>query len=265
MKEIAQPRLFALRKEEQEASVERPSGIGDRIRRVFGGTQGEGSSEQKEIRVANIRPVQPKDYIHILRWFTDPDSQAHLSPLPELPKDWNDEEQVIESIHYLGQYYTNEGEPEKITALAAVNEKDKPLGVTTIRWRGDPWVPKGHKIASIERLLVNPRIRGKGVGSKLVERALEIAFKDKDYPEVRTWVMSDELARGWGRIIELFARFGFDQILDQDRSWKKYQEKRGMVPDNRDAKFLSLKREEREKRKRESVSKMASSQETSEK
>lgn len=206
------------------------------------------------INVARVRILEPKDLIRVLPWFADPETQGHLDPLPKLPQDPEDENQLMEAIKDLAVYYDNKGEPDKITATAAVNEKDKPLGVLTIRWRGDPWLPKGHKIASIERVVVNPKIRGKGVGTRLVEDALEKVFgEERDYPEVRAWVMSDERAGHWEENFRFFRKFGFI-IMPGAKTWREYAEIRGLGEnaENRDAIWLQLKKDkwEAEKKKR---------------
>lgn len=243
MKEMSQPWLSALAQGRLESDEPHLS-IGERLGKVLG----LGKEDKKpDVEVNRIRGVEPRDYLAILRWIQHPDTKGHLSPLPRIPK-WHNPEDVIESTHEMGQYYTNKGEPEKITPLAAVSANDKPLGVVTIRWRGDPWAPKGHKVAMIERLVINPDVRGRGVGTKLVEEALRIVFEEKGFPEARAWVMSDDEARGWGRVIEFFHQFGFDQLQGKDHSWKDYQETRGMEYDGRDAKQLILKKEDWEER-----------------
>lgn len=239
LRQSSQPFLFA------------PSGEQDMRRAVLqtlpDDQEDDGIPEGKEpIEIYGVRLVQPKDLLRILRWFDDPETQRHLSPLPKVPQDWSDPNQVTEGQVDLANYYSNQGEPKKITSLAAVNEKDKVLGVVTIRWKGDPWKgdpPEGERIASIERLLVNPKIRGRGIGERLIDEALEEIFGRKNYPEARTWIMSDEEAPGWGRIVEFFTnKFGFEELLHPDRSWAKYQERRGMEPDGRDAKWHVLKK-----------------------
>lgn len=243
MSEVLRGSLFALAKDQSRES-DTLSRLGRFLR-----IGKESSGDKKEIEIAEMRNVEPRDYLTILRWLEDSDTQGHLSPLPKFP-DWKNEDQVAESIHELGQYYTNKGEPEKITALAAVNSKDKPLGVATIRWRGDPYAPKGHKVAMIERLVVNPSIRGKGVGRRLVEVSLREIFEGEEYREARVWVMSDKLARGWGRVIEFFHQFGFDQLQGEDHSWEDYQKRRDMVYDGRDAKQLVLRKETWDEKKK---------------
>lgn len=213
----------------------------------------------ERIEVTGVRLVQPKDLYRILQWFSDPETQGHLDPLPRLPADWSDENQVMEAVLDLGKYYDNQGEPEKITALAAVTDKDKALGVATVRWRGDPWLPKGHKIASIERLIVNPKVRGKGVGSRLVEESLDMIFgKERDYPEVRAWVMSDDRAGHWERNFHFFRNLGFG-VMAGDHTWREYAQKRGLGEntENRDAVWFQLKREKWEKMKLEQPSKIS--------
>lgn len=223
----------------------------DRIRKAFIDMLPVGREAQegpKKPDVKLIRRVEPRDYLTILSWFTDAETQNHLSPLPKLPENWNDKNKLAEAFLDIGNYYDNRGEPKKITPLVAVNEDEELLGVVTIRWKGDPWAPE--RVPSIERLLVDPILRGDGVGTALVEHALEEIFKKKEYEEARAWVMSDEQAPGWGRIVEFFSKFGFSELLHSDRSWAKYQERRQMPADGRDAKWLKITRESWEEYKK---------------
>lgn len=209
--------------------------------------QGDRGSVKETIGVEKVRPLEKKDLMKILPWFDDPEASRHLEPLPKLPKDWNDVNEVMDAVLDLGKYYDNHSEPEKITPLVAVNEKDEPLGVATIRWRGDPWGTKGHKIASIERVVVNPRNRGKEIGRQLMEGALETVFKN-DFPEVRVWVFVDDKAgedKG-GRNLHFFHNIlGFDVLRGENYRWSDYAKKRrlGENVENREAFWLSLKNE----------------------
>lgn len=216
----------------------------------------EGGIKPEEKEVTGIRPVKLGDLLRVLSWFSDADTRNHLSPLPDLPEDWSNGDQLMVGQYSLAKYYDNDGESKKITPLAAVNKNDKALGVLTVRWKGDPYIdPKKHRIASIERVLVEPELRREGVGKKLVEKALEVIFDERKYPEVRLWVMTDEIAPGWGGIVEFFAQFGFRQIKDEDVSWAKYQEVRGIKPDGRDAWWFKMEKEEWEayKKKKSAV------------
>lgn len=253
MRELTYPGLsLAMAHEARKRDVN----IGDKLRQVFG--LGPESNDSKEPpTVAGFRTVKESDYPQILEWLLDEETTRHLSPRPPLPEDWEDKEQIDKALYKLHEYYINlnpeqkSAEPENITALVATNEKDEALGVLTIRWRGDPWVPKGHKIASIERVIVNPKVQGKGVGTKLVDRALDVIFDEKDYREVRTWIMTDEIAGNWQQNYEFFNKFGFDRFPHPDSSYENYCKKRGIVdPEGRTkAWWLSLKRETWQERK----------------
>lgn len=244
-------RYFALRQDARRAD-DSSSGFLDKAKKFFSPTKPEGPREEIEVKI--IRELADKDYMRILEWFSHPEVQGHLDPLPQLPEDWNNEDQVRSAILKLHEYYINFGEPGKIAAIVAANIKDKALGAATIRWRGDPWLPRGHKIASIERLIVNPRIQGRGIGSKLSDEAERITFVERDYPEIRAWVFTDRQAgedRG-GRNLRFFTKRGYEILRGENYRWSDYAKKRdlGENSENREALWLSLKREVWEERER---------------
>jgi len=192
----------------------------------------------------------------ILGWTHDPETRGHLDPAPGVPVfnsegkligynpvNFEEESDVDHAIADLAKYYYNGGEPDKITTLLAVNEKGKASGALTIRWKETPYGPQKHKFAYIERVIVDPRIRGRGVGTRLIDEALRIALEIKKYPEVRTWIMTD--AHGWGRVVELFGRFGFRQLQGPDSDWGKFVDRRpGMPKTEREANQYILEKED---------------------
>lgn len=196
--------------------------------------------------IGKIRGVQAEDLLPILRWSQDAETRAHLDPAPDLPKDWNNPEAVRDATQKLEVYYRNQDEPKNITPIVAVNKLENPVGALTIRWRGDPYVPRDKRIASIERLIVDPQVRGKGVGTELMVEALELAFNkyqgysDSGAREVRLWVMTDRQAGDINKNINFFRRFGF-QVLGGN--WKEFAAKRG-IETERDAMWFGLKQED---------------------
>lgn len=262
MKEIAHPGLsVALRQEARDPGDHSSSGFGDVIKRVFKRPDSSDGGKE-EIQVTSIRPIDERDYPRILEWCSDPETQGHLVPLPQLPDDWTDKDQVNKTLYKLHEYYINLGEPEKITALTAENQKHKALAVVTIRWRGDPWRTRGHRnISSVERLVVNPNIRGKRVGSQLMDEAERIAFVDREVPEIRAWVMTDEKAgadRG-GKSLRFFQKRGYDYVRGENYRWSDYAKKRGLGENSegREGVWVSLKREDWEKIKAKQQPKQA--------
>lgn len=199
----------------------------------------------------------------ILEWVHDPETREHLDPAPGVPVfdsegnlvgynpvNFEDEKEIDRAVADLARYYYNGGEPEKITTLLSVNQKGKALGAITIRWRGVAYGPQKHKFAYIERWIDNPKIRGRGVGGELLDEALRIA-KDKNYREVRTWVMTDVDSVSLGRVLGAFFSRGFEQLSGPDSDWGKYVERRikegkQMPPTNREAKQLILRGEDGE-------------------
>lgn len=182
----------------------------------------------------------------ILEWTHDPETRGHLDPAPGVPvydKDgktvkynrvnFQNKRDVDHAVADLAKYYYNAGEPDKISTLVALNTKEEALGVLTIRWKDVLYGPKKHKFSYIERLVVDPKLRGLGIGTELIGDALKTSLK-RGYSEIRTWIMKD--VPGWGSVMELFARFGFRQLSGPDSDWGKYVARRlGMPPTKRKA------------------------------
>lgn len=208
-------------------------------------------AEKVNSPVVEIRRIKRPDVINILRWSANPETRRHLDPAPKLPKDWSNSEGVQDAVDELWDYYRNFGEPNKISPLVAANKFGPPIGVTTIRWHGDPYVPIGQGIASIERLIVNPEFCRKGIASELMASALHLAFdvykgyKTKEEPEgrgakeIRAWVMADKEAGEYSRNINLMSKFGFRVVQGVNRHWRDYAQRRG-IETNRDAFWFSL-------------------------
>lgn len=189
------------------------------------------------IRIEKIREIKEEDINHVMRWFQDEQTKRHLDPVPQ-------------SLEELTKYYLEQGQEGKITTLVAANFKDKPLGAVTIRWRGDPWVPESkHKRAGIERLVVNPRIRGRGVGTRLADEAEKMIFMDREYPEVRAWVMTDKIAADLSSF-NFFRDRGYQAVQGERTHWREYAEKRNIpnATKERDAIWFSLKKEDWQER-----------------
>lgn len=198
----------------------------------------------------------------IMKWSSDEKTRKHLDPAPgvpvfdengkeidTIPPDWNNADNVDCSIADLAKYYFNAGEPQKITPMVSINKLNKPVGVVTIRWKGDPYNPE-RRIAGIERLIVDPRLRGYGKGTELVCEAIEYILEHKAYEtekgekiwasEIRIWVMTDKQASPWDNNFRFFRKFGF-QPVPYYPQWKEYAEKRGFETKGRDAVWMQLK------------------------
>lgn len=183
-------------------------------------------------KVEKVRHLEEKDLETILRWTRDPETRRHLEPPPDLPEDWQNEKQVQTAIQKLKDYYDNLGEPQKITPLVAVNPLGETVGVLTVRWRGDPYVPPDRKIASIEKLIVDPNLQGHGIGTTLMATSIEYAFLTRGFKEVRAWIMTDKQAGNWIRNFHFLRKFGF-QIVPNAPHWREYAQKRN-IPGSRD-------------------------------
>lgn len=206
----------------------------------------QGSNWQIEISAG----IKPSDLAYVLAWSADPETRLHLSPAPDIPNDWDDPEQLNSALQKLQDYYNNFGEPEKILPLVARRSGGVPVGVVTVRWKGDPWAPDGSRIASIERLIVNPYDdnRNKGVATKLIDKAIRTAFLENHYKndtpakQIRAWVMTETENRtpiDHERNLHLFiGKFGFrphggERGRYENPSWNDYLEKRNIPVDNR--------------------------------
>lgn len=190
----------------------------------------------------------------------DSDTQGHLDPLPGIrvhngediyrEPNWEDPREVDQAVAELAIYYFNEGQPEKMMPVFIVNEEDEDelLAVGTIRWRGDKYVPKEKRIASIERVIVNPDHREEGVGFRLVSSMIDYAFHEyqgyqgsQSAKEIRTWIMADREAGDYRKNERFFEdKLGF-RLMAGD--WKKYANERLNLKTDRNARWWTLSEE----------------------
>lgn len=217
-----------------------------------GGAEQLGTSELA--RVTLIRGIQSSDLPFIVRWAADPETHGHMDFAPEPPTNWNNAKQVDEYTARFAGYYRNIGndpanpeDPNKITPIVTVNSLNEPTSVSIIRWRGDPYVPKDRKIASLEGHMVDPKLRRSGIGKQNISARLEIAFKiarpynGEPAREVRLWIFTDEQAGDYQKNINLYRRFGFETLAG---NWREYALKRGIANvGDRDAMWFKLTRE----------------------
>lgn len=172
----------------------------------------------------------------ILEWTHDPETRGNLDPAPGIPVydeegqiktyrevNFEDEREVDHAVADLAKYYYNSGEPEKITPLLALNQKGKVLAAATIRWSGNPYGPQKHKYAYIERIIVDPKLRGLGLGTQIRHEAEALA-DENGYVEKRTWVMRD--IPGWERVFKWFIEDGYRGVQGPDGDWEKFIERR---------------------------------------
>lgn len=198
-------------------------------------------------RLELVRTVEKEDLYTILRWASYSEVRRHLDPAPTVPSNWNNPEEISRCSAELWDYYQNKGEPEKIQPLLATDSSGKPLGVLTIRWYGDPYVPVGRRIASIERLIINPQMWRRGIGTKLMTAAIDFAFnKYKGYyhsqgaKSIRAWLLTDKRASPWERNFNFLRRLGFQAVKDEAH-WSEYKKKRQIKPhDERDALWMEV-------------------------
>lgn len=195
-----------------------------------------------------VRTVEEEDIYTILRWASNSEVRRHLDPAPTVPSNWSNPEEISRCSAELWYYYQNKGEPKKIQPLLAADFLGEPLGVLTIRWHGDPYVPVGRRIASIERLIVDPEMWRKGIGTKLMATAIDLAFNEyKGYSHsqgaksVRAWIMTDKLASPWERNYNLLRRLGF-QVVNDEAHWLEYKRRRRIesYDEKRDALWMEV-------------------------
>lgn len=212
--------------------------------------------EHGELQVPEIRRVQRTDLKYILNWLSDPETRKHLSPLDEVKDIPQSEAGRMDAIAHLADYYfDNRGKPQKIGPLVALDGQKTPLGAVTMRWSEDPYIGDRPRTAGLERLVVDPKLRRRGVGTSLIKRALEIAFsegegapyKGRGADEVRLWVMArkgGEMVPDYHQNIEFFRGFGF-RTVPGDPEWGAYAKKKGLPIDEGDeAYWMMLPREE---------------------
>lgn len=227
--------------------------------------------------------LQYYDYLkHIVMWSIEPETRGHLDPAPGIPMynsehqlvgerapDLNNEMEMDMAVAELAKYYFNEGEPEKIKPLIITEtegDSENIAGVITIRWRGDKFIPSSkRRVASLERLIVDPSKRQEGFGLKLTASAIEYAFYGyKGYSsesgngaeEVRAWIMADRTAGNFQINIDLFMnKLGFRILQSPNTDWRDYAEKIGIITD-RNALWFNLKKDEWEKVKKDDDSRI---------
>jgi len=232
----------------------------------------------EQFTATKVRRLQQSDISHILRWAADKETRGHLDPPPTIPFSWElnkpetwieKGEEYQEAVKELSLYYRNltkdprqmtdyerdrinvSRESAKITPLVAVNDNDEPLGALTLRWRGDPYVPEHKRIASFERVIVNPdeHYRRKGTGTLLYTKALDYAFEHgyerKGANEVRAWVLVDDEAGFFHKNITMLENIGFSIIPDRrNKDWRSYKKARNMdTVDNRQAYWYQIHKE----------------------
>lgn len=216
-----------------------PKELSTGILRFLGRPDREPSPERHE--VSRIRRVRSEDLNQILRWFANPQSSAHIDPVPELPQNWNDNTQVFEALRKLEAYYRNiedgEESPNKILPIVAINAFNEPIGANTLRWRGDKYAPVGRRIASLERMIVNPDLQEHGVGTTLLIADHIIAFdlyrgyNGRGASELRAWVMTDRAAGNYSRNINFLRKLNWSPVPGEKVMWSDFAEMRGIHTD----------------------------------
>jgi GNAT superfamily N-acetyltransferase len=193
-----------------------------------------GGAKEKELlpQMDHIRAPRREDILKILKWVDNPEVSKHLAPAPRVPADWDDEKQVKLAVNNYADYLNNKGDRGKIMPALAVNFKDEPLAIAIVRWRGDPYVPKDERIASIEGLIVDPEIQGHKIGTEFISTLIKFIFDGyKGYlgsrgaKEIRAWVMTDDIAKPWVRNLGFFTRLGFQEIPDH-KPWQTFAAER---------------------------------------
>lgn len=193
-------------------------------------------------RVVKVRDIKREDLPYVLRWSSNPEVRKHLEPAPKLPEDWNDSEQVGEALQGLVAYYNNYGEHNKIRSLISMNPFGEPVAVSTIRLRGDPYVPSGSGKVAVERVIVDPDVQNYKVGTTHMATTIEYAFA-KGAREILLWVMTDRLASPYEKNLEFFRKFGF-QAVPAYPHWREYAKRRQIKEySDRDAQWFYLKPE----------------------
>lgn len=174
----------------------------------------------------------------IFQWIADPATQKHLSTVPP-------------TVTELETYYTIQ--PEEIIPLVAINEFGDPIGVLSIRTQDSYISSESCHIAGIERLIVHPEMKRHGIATQLLKRALEIIFEERDYNEVRVWIMTDDIAGDWTPNFNLFTqKLHFQPVPGDDVFWADYKARRNLLTDpsdhGRNAMWLFLTKERWEKK-----------------
>lgn len=191
--------------------------------------------------------------VQIAQWTTEPETRDHVVPPP--PKiDLYDPDSIMNGVRANARYYSNYGdeatfiqegtgqEIPKIIPLVAINGGRRPMGVLTIRGRGDTNKGNAEGIAGIERVITNPSFRNRGVATTLMNEAHNIVFNELGFNEVRLWVMQ---TAGMEKLLNFYStKFGYAYVKG-DPNWLAYARARNidLEGDTRDAFWMYLSRE----------------------
>ncbi|HMS22933.1 MAG TPA: hypothetical protein PKA38_04210 [Candidatus Levybacteria bacterium] len=223
------------------------------------GKSHEAESIPEKSRVEAVRRFNFEDTENVLR-LMDEEALGHLSPTPYVPN-WEDPRDIRKAVGEFYNYSINLGDDsKKFIPTVAVNPMGEVIAFAGMRLRGDPFVPAGRRIASLERLVVGQEHRQHDVATIFVASLAQDMFtnghygQNSDFPavEIRAWTMEDEKAGDWRRNHSFMKKMGFQPIPDSN--WPDYRAKRGIPDDGRgNATQWKLKPEIFEGKKREDL------------
>lgn len=127
-----------------------------------------------------LRPFKEMDAEQISSWFTDERRTAWWGA--------DNFKYPLTSEQLLNFNYTNQNKPD-IWQMCATDENGQLAGHFMIRYDGE-----GHRAGYLGFIVVNPAIRGKGMGRQMVSLAIKYAFEMLNVDKVSLSVYEDNIA-----------------------------------------------------------------------
>ena len=194
-----------------------PNGAGEKVHNHLMPRENSPTTESNS-SVKEVRIGVPDEYLNmILTWAADRETSLHLDPKPIDPKDVLDPKKVKTARQELRDYY---GNPNLIPFLA-LDAENIPIGVVSMRVRGDKYISKQEEDRApvLERLIVDPNKRRKGVGRDLCATAINYMLGDYEgYQDeekrnrhagsIWAWVVMTKDS-DWGGNFTFFRELGF--------------------------------------------------------
>lgn len=174
---------------------------------------GNGDRKEDSLRLEGLSRVERVDNLisevdieTFYGWFQNEESSRHFDP-------------KFTTLEECKEYYR---QPDSVF-LVARNFDGEPIGVLTVK--KDPFIKEERKVAYIEKMIVNPKLKNKGIGTVLLSTTLDHLFgKDNQdgWEECRAWIMTDKQSGSWWDNYYFFINNAGFQIVNDYPLWSQY-------------------------------------------
>lgn len=147
----------------------------------------ESDKEGLRLCVDSLRPIQPSDLACILRWFQHQNVRDHFAGVPQ-------------NEHELAKNYDDDNH-----GYVGINGLLQPVGVLTFRDN----VASKRRNGYLERVAVDPENQSKGVGTQMMQKAIEYAFDPSGLNYYRISLGVVQGVEGWERTKHVYEKMGF--------------------------------------------------------